>query len=99
VFVALIVIWYWPPVLAPGVPLNVAVPFPLSTNVTPDGSAPVSLSDGVGVPVTVTVNVPAVPAVNVVLVPVVNTGARFTVSVKLWLEADPTPLFAVNVIG
>ena len=46
---------------AAGVPARVAVPSPLSTKVTPVGSAPVSLSAGVGNPVVVTVNVPAVP--------------------------------------
>ena len=45
-----------PPLPDAGVPLNVAVPFPLFTNVTLLGSAPVSVSDGVGVPVVVTVN-------------------------------------------
>ena len=51
--------------------------------VTPLGSAPVSLSAGVGKPVAVTVNVPAVPTVNVVLLALVIAGAWFTVSVKL----------------
>ena len=46
---------------AAGVPASVAVPSPLSTNVTPAGSAPVSVSAAVGNPVVVTVNVPAVP--------------------------------------
>ncbi len=60
------------------VPLTVGVP--LSTpvaafNVTPPGSAPVSLNVGAGVPVAVTVNVPAVPTVKVVLVELVIDGA------------------------
>ena len=46
---------------APGVPASVAVPSPLSTNVTPAGSAPVDVSVGVGVPIAVTVKVPALP--------------------------------------
>ena len=58
-----------------GVPLSVAVPFPLVTNVTPLGSAPLSLTDGVGVPVAVTVKLPAVPTVNVVLLALVIAGA------------------------
>ena len=49
---------------AAGVPARVAVPSPLSTKVTPVGSAPVSLSAAVGVPVVVTVNVPALPVAN-----------------------------------
>ena len=58
-----------------GVPLSVAVPFALVTNVTPLGSAPLSLTDGVGVPVAVTVKLPAVPTVNVVLLALVIAGA------------------------
>ena len=45
---------------------SVAVPLPLSMNVTPLGRVPLSLSVGVGTPVAVTVNVPAMPVVNVV---------------------------------
>src|SRR6266850_42883 len=81
-----------------GVPLSFPVPFPLSTNVTPLGNAPVSLRVGLGVPVAVTVNVPAVPTVNVVLLALVITGAVFTVSVKLCVALLPTPLLAVNVM-
>jgi hypothetical protein len=57
-----------------GVPLRVAVPFPLSLNAMPLGSVPVSVNDGVGVPVVVTVNVPATPAANVALFALVMTG-------------------------
>jgi hypothetical protein len=83
-----------------GVPLSVAVPFPLLVNVTPLGSVPVSLSVGVGLPVAVPVNVPAVPTVNVVLLPLVIAGAWLAwliVSVKLCVAAVPTPLLAVIV--
>ena len=52
-----------------------AVPSPLSTNVTPEGSAPVCASEGVGTPSAVTVNDPAEPAVNVVEALDVITGA------------------------
>ena len=52
-----------------------AVPSPLSTNVTPVGNAPVSVSAEVGNPVVVTVNVPAVPTANVVLSALVIAGA------------------------
>jgi len=64
-----------PTVPAAGVPLNVAVPFPLSTNVTPLGSVPVSVSVGVGDPVVVTVKLPAVPTINDVLLTLVINGA------------------------
>ena len=73
---------YVPPVPV-GVPLRVAVPFPLFVKVTPLGRVPDSLSDGVGDPVAVTVKLPAVPTANVVLFALVIAGAWFTVNVKL----------------
>jgi hypothetical protein len=45
------------------------------TNVTPLGSAPVSVRETVGVPVAVIVKLPAVPTVNVVLLALVIAGA------------------------
>jgi hypothetical protein len=72
----------------------------LSTNVTPVGSAPVSVSDGAGDPVVVAVKLPAVPTVNVVALALVIDGATwavFIVKVKLCVAAVPTPLFAVRV--
>jgi hypothetical protein len=63
------------PEVVVGMPLRVPVPFPLSTNVTPLGSAPVSVNVGLGTPEATTVNVPGVPTVNVVLFPLVNEGA------------------------
>ncbi len=51
-----------------------AVPSPLSTKDTPDGSGPVSLKPGFGDPVATTVNESAVPALKVALVPEVNAG-------------------------
>ena len=47
-------------------PASVAVPFPLSTNVTPEGRLPVSLSVGLGNPVVVTRKLPGAPAAKVV---------------------------------
>ena len=78
-----------------------AVPSPLSTKVTPEGSVPLSLSAAVGVPVVVTVKLPAVPVVKVVLVALVITGAwaAATVSVKLCGVALPTSLVALIVSG
>jgi hypothetical protein len=95
---ALIVSVYVPAVPLPGVPLRAAVPFPLSLNVTPLGSVPVSFNDGVGVPVVVTVNVPATPAANVALFALVMTGdARLFAG---WNAATPASLLAccTNVI-
>ena len=57
-----------------GVPARVAVPLPLSTNVTPEGRAPVSESEGFGNPAVVTVKDPADPSVKVVLAPEVMAG-------------------------
>ncbi len=53
----------------------------------------------VGKPEAVTVNVPALPTANVVLLALVMAGARFTVSVKLWVALGRIPLLAVMVIG
>ena len=58
-----------------GVPLRVAVPFPLSLKVTPPGSVPVSVKDGGGKPVVDTVNDAAEPTVNVALLRLVMEGA------------------------
>jgi len=67
-------------VFAAGVPLSTPV-FPL--NVTPLGSAPVSVKVDAGKPVAITVNVPAVPTLNVVLFRLVIVGAWFTVTSKV----------------
>src|SRR6266542_2234124 len=82
---AVMVIGYVPPVPGSGVPASVAVPSLLLTNVTPLGSAPVSLMliDAlVGKPVVVTVNVPATPVWNVVALPLVMAGACFALTVR-----------------
>jgi hypothetical protein len=67
--------------------------------VTPLGKVPLSLKVGAGKPVSVTVNVPAAPTVKVVLFALVMAGFWLTVSVKLCVAFDPTPLAAVRVIG
>jgi len=66
-----------------GVPLSVAVPLPLFTNVTPLGRVPDTLRAGDGTPVVVTVKEPGVPATKMALFALVNAGAKPTVSVKL----------------
>ena len=56
-------------------PASVPVPSPLSTNVTPDGSAtPPRAMVGAGKPDVVTVNDPATPTVKVVLAALVIAG-------------------------
>ena len=74
---------------ASGVPLSVAVPLPLSTNVSPLGNAPVSVIDGVGDPVVVIVNEPATPTVNVPPLALVIAAAVPTV--RLAVAALPVP--------
>ena len=83
-FVASNVRWYVPPVPVAGVPERVAVPSPLSTNVTPEGRAPVSLSAGAGTPVVVTTNDCGPPAVKSADAADVTAGASSTVSVNAW---------------
>src|SRR5216684_1795309 len=93
-FEAVKLIGYVPAVPATGVPESTPV---AALNVTPPGSAPVSLSVEAGKPVAVTVKLPADPTVNVVLFALVIAGAWFTVRVNDRF-AVPAP-FAVKVIG
>ena len=81
---------YAPAVPAAGVPLSVTVPSPLSTNVSPPGSAtPVRVMAATGDAVVVTVNVPATPTVKLVVFALVIVGASLTVSVKAWARSIP----------
>jgi hypothetical protein len=80
---------------AAGVPLNFAVPFPLFTKVTPEGSAPDSVIVGEGVPAVVMLNVPAVPTLNAVFAALVIAGPALAVSVKVWVALGEMPLAAV----
>ena len=91
---------YVPPLPDAGVPLSIAVPFPLSTNVTPLGSAPVSVRVGVGDPVVVTVKLPAVPTVNVVVLALVMLGAALPNSPNtLSCPSAPTYTFPWATVG
>src|SRR4051812_14546594 len=66
------------PVFAFGVPLRVAVPSLLLTNVTPPGRKPVSVIDipgPLGTPLVVTLKEPGVPTLKVVLFALVIAGA------------------------
>ncbi len=78
--VAVMVMGKLPP--AVGVPDSVAVPLPLSVNVTPAGSEPVSLRAAVGFPVEVTVKLFDEPSVKVAESAEVMAGAWSTVRVK-----------------
>src|ERR1700739_463087 len=81
-FWAVIVMGYVPSVPSAGVPASVAVPSPLSENVTPLGNDPLSIRLGGGRPLVLTENVPAVPTTNVVLLSlVIAGGVPVTVSV------------------
>ena len=86
-----------PLLLAAGVPLNFAVPLPLSMKVTPDGKLPDSEIAGAGDPVVVTLNDPAVPILKLALFGLVNAGPCPTFNVKLCDASVPTPLLAVSV--
>src|SRR5262245_1299983 len=86
-----------PPLAAAGVPLNVPVPVPLSTNVTPAGRTPLNVIAGGGKPLVVTVNDPAAPAMNIVLAALVIAGASFTISMNVCVAFGGMPFAAVNV--
>ncbi len=81
----------------------VAVPFPLSVKLTPEGRVPVSLRARVGPPgypvaVTVKSGEPP-PAGKVTVLALVMAGAWSTTSVKACVAFGETPLEAVIVIG
>src|SRR5262245_54279726 len=86
-----------PPLAAAGMPLNVPVPLPLSTNVTPAGRTPLIVRAGNGKPLVVTVNDPGLPARNAVPAALVMAGDSFTVNVNACTLSAPTPFDAVNV--
>src|SRR5262245_21138368 len=86
-----------PPLPAAGVPLNVPVPLPLSTNVTPAGKTPLNVIAGGGKPLVVTVNDPAAPARNVAPAALVIAGASFTINMNVCVASGGTPFVAVNV--
>ena len=80
-----------------GVPLIVAVPFPLSTKLIGLGNEPVKDSVGVGLPVVVTVKFPFTPTVNVVLLALVIVGCEWTVMVTVEVTLLPAELVTVRV--
>ncbi len=69
-------------------PLSVPVPLPLSTKLTPVGSAPFSLMVGVGAPVDAIINDPLTPIVKLALSALVIAGALVDLTAvvkKPWL--------------
>jgi len=85
-----------------GVPDRDAVPSPLSTNVTPPGSAPDSDSWADGSPREVTAKLPDVPSWKVVLAADVIVGAKAvlaTFRVNDCVASEPIPLDAVMASG
>ena len=64
-------------------PAIVAVPLPLSVNVMPAGSAPVSVSFGAGAPVVVTVKLNGAPTIEEADAALVMAGATFSVRVSV----------------
>src|SRR5437016_1771781 len=88
------------PTPAVGIPASFPLPFPLSMKVTPLGRAPVSVKDGVGLPVAVTVKVPAVPTTSVILFALVIAGGvegGLTVSPAQALVALPMELLTTTL--
>jgi hypothetical protein len=85
-----------PLAVAAAVPARVAVPLACAVNVTPEGSVPVLVSVGVGVPTAVIVKLNAVPPVAVALFALVMASPLFTVRTKVWL-AVPAEFLAVTV--
>src|SRR5271170_387038 len=79
-----------------GVPARVAVPSPLAVSASPAGSAPVSVTSGVGDPVVVIANDPAEFCVKSALDPLVMAGAApvFTVIVSESVAVLPEALLA-----
>jgi hypothetical protein len=61
----------------------VAVPFPLSWNVTVPGNAPTAFNEAVGFPVVTTVKLPGVPITKLVLPALVMAGGTSTVTVAV----------------
>ena len=67
--------------------------------VTPAGSAPVSLSVGVGEPVAVTVNESSAPMPKVTVLALVMTASLTDGEREALVASVPTPLCAVKVMG
>ena len=77
------------------------MPLPLFLNVTGLGSAPVSISEGVGLPVAVTVKLPTVPTRNDTLFALVietNIGAVTMRFVEPLIEPDAAEIVVLPVL-
>src|ERR1043166_2829969 len=89
-----------PPLPGAGLPVNFAVPFKLSANVTPVGSVPENanlVADGLPGEV-VTLNVLVWPTTMVKFAALVKTGGWLTVNLKTCVAAGAMPLFALRLI-
>jgi hypothetical protein len=98
-FLAVRVSGYIPAAAFAGVPQIVAVPSPLSANLTPDGSPPALVILGTGSPVVVTVNLNATPkaAVSAELLVKAGPPARATDTGVLAPES-PEVVWATTVM-
>src|SRR5207244_1635465 len=85
--------------LLDGLPCRIASPLPLSVKVTPAGSAPDSLRDGVGHPNAEMMNELLPPHRKVVLFGLVKLGPWLTVRVKFWWAFGGIALSAVSRSG
>ena len=85
VLMAVMVIGKLPPVPVVVVPAIVAVPLPLSVNVSPPGRAPDSVMAGAGAPVVDTVKLNGAPTIEVAALALRMAGATFSLSVSVAL--------------
>ena len=99
VLLAVNVRWYTPPCPTPGVPARVAVPFPLSVQVRPCGSAPASVMVGAGAPVVLTVKLNDDPSWRLLVAALVIVGLDRPRSGRTTGSYVPAEFLAVSVMG
>lgn len=91
-FLAVRVSRYTPAAVFAGVPEIVAVPPPLSANLTPGGSCPVSVILGAGSPAVVTVNVNAAPKAAVAAERLEKVGPWLTAAGVIAMASEKIPV-------
>ncbi len=96
--VAVTMMVYRPVLPRTGIPVIVAVPFPLPVKVSPVGSGPDSDMAGTGYPVAVMTRLMAAPALARMVLVFFSAGGRVMVRVKAWV-AVPDRFLAVRVSG